>query len=254
VLEKSHGTPGRCKPSYFGHFGSILGSVEELWGESICLAYALQKISNTSAVAHTVGDAVDHFQASIYNALTGYYRLGFTSLRAVVENMTLAAYFDIAATHDEFAAWLAGEDFRFGRAADNLLQYAHIADLEEKLRVATGDNLYRQRTETDPGGFVRRLFRELSKFAHGAPGYSDGDMWRSNRPIFVAEVFETWTEYFLAVYSLTVLQSRLADQQLRHLAFDSAFTARELFRHVIQRMSRKSEARTLLGALPDDIW
>jgi hypothetical protein len=71
------------------YYGSFLGLVDELWGQSICLAYALQKTSKESAIAHTVGDAVDHFQASIYNALTGYYRLGFTSLRAVVDNMSL---------------------------------------------------------------------------------------------------------------------------------------------------------------------
>src|SRR5438128_1674973 len=53
------------------HYGSTLKSFYNLWSEWICLTYALQKISNDSAIAHTASDAGDHFRASIYNALTG---------------------------------------------------------------------------------------------------------------------------------------------------------------------------------------
>jgi hypothetical protein len=134
------------------------------------------------------------------------------------------------------------------------MQHARIADLDQKLRNATGDNLYRQKTPTDPRGFVRRLFRELSKYAHGAPGHNDADMWRSNGPIFVADVFERWGEYFLMVYALAVLESRLADQTLERLGFDSAFTARDLFYHVVHRLPANSDARRLFSAIPDDVW
>ena len=236
------------------HYGSLLKLADDLSNQSVCLAYALQQSSKHSAIAHTTGDAVEHFQASIYNAMTGYYRFGFTSLRAIVENMTIGTYFHITDAQHEFGAWLAGEEFWFGRVANDLMQHAHIVDLEQKLEAATGDSLYCRRTSTDPGGFVRRLFGELSKYAHGAPGYNDGDMWRSNGPIFVSQVFQKWGETFLTVYSLTVLLSRLADRTLEKLGFNSAFTARGLFHHVINRLPPSSDARRLFSVVPDDMW
>jgi len=236
------------------HYGSTLKSFYNLWSEWICLTYALQKISNDSAIAHTASDAGDHFQASIYNALTGYYRLAFTSLRGVVENMSLGMQFHIAAARNEFADWIAGEEFGFGWAADHLTQHAHILALEQNLAAATGDNLFRRRSPTDPGGLIWRLFRELSRYAHGAPGYNDGDMWRSNGPVFASSAFETWIECFLIVYCLAVLQSRLADHKLEQLGFDSKFTARDLFHHVLDQLPKKSDVRRLLSAVPIAIW
>jgi hypothetical protein len=236
------------------HYGTVLKLLDDLSGEWTCLSYALQKTSNNSAIAHTASDAGDHFHASIYNAVTGYYRLAFTSLRGVVENMSLGMQFHIAAIRNEFADWIAGEEFSFGWAADHLTRHAHIAALEQNLATATGDNLFRRRGPTDPGGLARRLFRGLSRYAHGAPGYNDGDMWRSNGPVFASKAFEMWIESFLMVYCLAVLESRLADQKLVQLGFDSPFTARDLFHYVVEQLAKKSGARRLFSAVPVTIW
>lgn len=235
-------------------YGSALELLYNLWGEWTSVTYALQKTFKDSAIAHTALDAGDHFHASIYNAVTGYYRLAFTSLRGVVENMSLGMQFHIAAAQKEFADWIAGGEFNFGWAADHLTQNANVAALEQNLATATGDNLFRRRRPGDPGGFVRRLFRELSRYAHGAPGYNDGDMWRSNGPVFVSKSFEAWIECFLTVYCLAVLLSRLSDEKLEQLGFDSTFTARDLFHYVVEQLPNNSGARRLFSVVPVEIW
>jgi hypothetical protein len=236
------------------HYGSQLQLLYDLWGEWICVAYALQQTSNDSAIAYTAGDAVDYFQGAIHNALMGYYRLGFTSLRAVVENMTIGMLFHMETAQSQFNDWLKGEEFGFGRAADRLLQQPRVHDLEQKLRAAIADDLYRQRTPNDAGGFARRLFREASKYAHGTPAYNDADMWKSNGPVFAHKAFEKWAESFFAVYCLALLESRLADQKLLKLGFDSQFTPRTLFHRVVDQLSPASNAHHVFNAVPNDIW
>jgi hypothetical protein len=240
------------------HYGTVLGLLWNLWGEWTCLVGGLQAkvaVPSDSPIAQTACDATDYFQASIYNALTGHYRSAHTSLRAVVENMTLGMEFQIESARDLFTEWLAGGDFGFGWAADRVTKHSQIAVLESELRKATGDDLYRQRQPpSDEGGLTRRMFRLLSKYAHGAPQHTDADMWQSNGPIFVPKVFEDWTQSFLSVYSLAVLQSRLAQPTLDKLPWGASFDTRGLFAYAVRQLSDTSDARRLFEAVPDAVW
>lgn len=240
------------------HYGRALKLLWDLWGQWLFLVGALQAAVPAPAdspIARTACDAGDYFQASVYNALTGHYRLAYTSLRGVVENMALGLEFQVAADRRVFSDWLAGDEFGFGWAADRVTEHAHIATLDRDLMAAVGDNLYRQRRPPDDdGGLARRLFRHLSKYAHGAPGHTDGDIWQSNGPVFVPQAFEEWRESFLAVYALAVLQSRLAEPSLNKLEWDASFNARNLFSHAVRQLPSMSDAGRLFDAVPAAIW
>jgi hypothetical protein len=240
------------------HYGTILSIMWNLWGEWSCLVGGIQEqpaISPRSPIAQTACDATDHFQAAIYNALTGYYRSAYTSLRAVIENMTLGLEFQLENESNLYQEWLAGGEFAFGWAADHVSKHAVVAKLESELQSVTGDNLYRQRRPpSDGGGFARRMFRLLSKYAHGAPQHTDAEMWRSNGPIFVPEIFEEWTQYFLSVYSLAVLLSRLALPTIGKLPWGASFDAQGLFAHACGKLSSGSDARQLFEAVPESVW
>jgi hypothetical protein len=236
------------------HHGSSLARLWELWGYWPCVVGGLQDAAadpTRSPIAHTACDATDYFQASIYNALVGHYRLACTSLRGVVENMTLGIHLELDHDMTTFDDWLGGSERGFGWAADHARQHARVVALERTLRASVGDDLFHQRQPpADEGGLARRLFRTLSKYAHGAPKFNDGDLWQSNGPIYVVEAFESWTDTFLTVYAFGTMLARLAQPSLDKLPWGSPYSARELFTHAVGSLARTSTARTVLEAVP----
>jgi len=239
------------------HYGETLTLLWNLCGQWSCVVGGLQATvaePKDSPIAHAACDATDFFQASIYNALIGYYRLGYASLRAVVENLTFGMAFQLTANQQGFADWLRGEEISFNEYAMLVSKHPKIAPLEQSLLAATGDNLYRERKPSDAGGFVRRLFKHLSKYAHGIPGKTEGDIWQSNGPILVPTAFEAWSECYLTVYALAVLQCRLAQPALDKLPWEASFTAKGPFCHAVQLLPTTSEARRLFDAVPPSIW
>jgi len=197
-------------------------------------------------------DSADYFQASVFNLLTGFYRLAFTSLRAVIEAMTIGLHFQRSGDRAEFDDWTQGGEIGFGRAADKCM--AHTARLEAALQASAGDDLFRQRTKDNDGGLVRRLFRTLSHYAHGQPRFTDADIWSSNGPVFVPAAVKTWRDLYLSTYAVALLEARLAEPALEHLGSGSENTAEELFRLVVGAVPDGMEAKRLLEAVPVDVW
>jgi hypothetical protein len=56
-----------------------------------------------------------------------------------------------------------------------------------------------------PGGFARRLYKDLCNYAHSRPGFTDGDIRKSNGPIYVEDAFMDWYHALLGVISLCSL-------------------------------------------------
>jgi hypothetical protein len=139
------------------HYGTCLKELWAFWGDWVTLVLDLQGPNQEladSAIARVALDSAAYFQASVHNALVGYYRLAFTSLRGVVENMTVGTHFELSSDQVRFSSWLTGDEFGFGWAADQLRQNATVAQLEQELQAAAQDDLFRQRnTPTgDEGG------------------------------------------------------------------------------------------------------
>jgi len=241
-------------------YGRALKESWALWGDWSCLVGGLQQaVPNPleSPIAHTACDAGDYFQASIHNALVGHYRLALTSLRAVVENMAIGLDLELAGNKASFRKWLDGEEeLNFGGAADSVVKHAAVVKLEASLNAAVGDDLFHQRRGAkDLGGLVRRLFRRLSKYAHGSPLHSDAALWdASTGPIFSADAFRIWAEELITIYALAVLEARLAQPVLDKLPWGARLNAEGLFQRAITLMPPACEARAFLEGVPRDIW
>jgi hypothetical protein len=241
------------------HFGTPLKNSWSLWDNWISIVIAIQEASGASLfapLAHVAGDAVEYFQASIHNALVGYYRLAFASLRSVIENVAIGTQFQLSGDRGSFADWVEARErrFRFSWAADNLSSHSHIEALECSLRAATGDDLFHQLSRVDQGGFVRRFFATLSKYAHASPSYADGDIWESNGPVFVSGAFREWYTAFLTAYALGVLLVRLAQFPSETMSLGSPLRLERLFLNARAQLPIASTSKRIFDAIPATAW
>jgi len=81
-----------------------------------------------------------------------------------------------------------------------------VAALERHLKSAMMDSLFDQA----PKGLARRFFVELSKYTHGAAGFTDGDSRQSNGPIFVPKTFLDWYVAALKTHAIALHELKLA--------------------------------------------
>ena len=240
------------------HYGTELEVLWDLWGDWVTVVLELQGPNQGLAetpMASVAGDTASYFQAAVQNALVGYYRLAFASLRGVVENMTVGLHFELTADRPKFQSWLAGDEFGFGSAADQLRQQPAVAQLEQSLQAAVGDDLLRQRNTPAraDGGLVREVFKELSKYAHGGPNYTDADLWASNGPVFVPEVFEEWLQMFALVFAIGLLEIRIGRPNLAAGREDRR-ELRELFGTAVSILVPDSDGRRILEAAAAFLW
>lgn len=84
---------------YWGMWTRVVGGVQALTGEP-----------SESPTAIAACDATDEFQAGTYNALVGYYRVAFSCLRNVLEQMTIALQLSLSNDAHDFVDWRNGED------------------------------------------------------------------------------------------------------------------------------------------------
>lgn len=240
------------------HYGTCLRNVWDFWGNWVTLVLDLQGPNEElaeSPIARVALDSAAYFQAAVHNAVVGYYRLAFASLRGVVENMTVGLYFDLSSDGSKFTSWLAGDEFSFGWAADQLRQNAVVSQLERELDAAVRDDLFGQRNTAagSEGGLARALFRELSKYAHGAPNYTDADLWASNGPVFVHAVFETWMQMFALVFAFGLLEIRIARPDVVTMG-DDGRGLKESFMGAVSILVSGSDERRILEAAGSLLW
>lgn len=238
--------------------GTALRRLWFYWDQWICLVGALQHADEPGlpgAIAHVACEATDEFQASIFCSMVGFYRAAFSSLRNILEHVTVGLHSELSGDFAFFEEWLRGQkQLSFGGAADLLPKYGRLARLESHWKGRVGDDLFGQAGLAKSGGFARRLFRELSKFVHGAPGFVDSDFRLSNGPIFVGAAFERWLAKFAQVYAVAILEAHLAKPEVRELAYGSDLTVQGLFNAVMEGIPAGSDGKVLLSSVPDELW
>jgi hypothetical protein len=173
------------------HHGTTLKELESLWGAWV-ECYGTSK----DCMFTVMLDAADDFQAATYAALTGYYRLSISALRSALELVAIGTWAQISGKQREFGDWRAGRTtLSLGQACDGLIGGAGA--LEAQLRAEVSDSLFDQRGSGSEGGFVRRIYSGISDFAHSRPGYADGDLRKSNGPVYVRSAFNhvAWVHF-----------------------------------------------------------
>jgi hypothetical protein len=201
-----------------------------IWNRVVLAVQALSKDPSESPMAIAACDAADEFQAATYCALVGYYRVGFSCLRNVLEQMMIGTRLALIPDSKYFTDWRNGSDkVGFGWAADTLPKNANVAALEKHLQAKTTDALFPQK----PKGFTRRFFAELSKYTHGSAGFTDADSRQSNGPVFVAKTFLAWCVAALKTYTLALQALKLAHPKLTKLPYGPPKITFDQFRYNI---------------------
>lgn len=233
-------------------YGSQLQQMWEYWGMWTRVVGGVQALANDpteSATAIAVCDAIDEFQAATYAALVGYYRVAFSCLRNVLEQITIATQLTVSNDRNGFNDWRNGEDrIKFGWAADMLPKNPDMATLERHLRATRNDSLFNQ----VPKGLARRFFVELSKFTHGASGFADGDSRQSNGPIFLAKIFLDWCIAALKTYAIALHELKLAHPRLDRLPWGPPPLRLDEFRRkIVADIPSTDKERTFFQSLLD---
>lgn len=148
-------------------------------------------------------------EASIFNALVGYYRQAGTSLRFILEALLSGIYFSSSDERRiEFERHMQGDASvgipYLGAVRDELYRLESYTRLNVWL-VSKGEPEFLNRT---PNGFLRSLYDELTEFSHGRMAlaaddsevlaFSNVEMWASNGPILESEQFLRWFDLYCA--------------------------------------------------------
>ena len=227
------------------HFGTALKILWNLWGDWINIISQ----GENSSIVYTALIATDDFQASIYNALVGFYRTAYATLRSVIENMSFGLYFELFNKRDEFEQWVKGnEKLKFGKILKNLYESDLILLVENILLQKCCDRLFDNKR-----GLIRRLYKKLSNFVHSRPGYTHFDSWNSNGPVFVQKEFCNWFIFFLKIYLISLIFIKLGCPQITKFDNGTNRTIKDLFEEVLKYLPENDLDKNLLSVINEII-
>ena len=230
----------------------------EEWSAWNYLVIALQDIAQNphdSPIAYVACDSMDEFQASIYNTLVGFYRIGFSSLRNVLEQIAIGANLSLTGDTSAFTDWIAGNiELNFGWAADNLRNQIAISSLENELNINTGDDLFHQKQPGRLGGLERRMFSELSSYTHSSPSFTNTDTWQSNGPVYVKKAVVRWSQMYRKVFLFAMIMLKAVEPRLYELAFDAGINIEQLYNKVLACLDMNEDGYQQLAAVSSDFW
>jgi hypothetical protein len=128
--------------------------------------------------------ANEEFDAVVFNAVHGYFRQALGCLRNVLE--TLATGVSLAVTNDKakHVAWQASTDEIPMRTARSALRVS-----SEGTRIDSAVGAPNAIFGDDKNHWMKRRYKQLCAYTHGAPGQTDVSFWESNGPVFVPEAF-----------------------------------------------------------------
>jgi hypothetical protein len=233
-------------------YGSQLEQMWEywgIWGRVVLAVQAFSRDPSQSPTAAASRDATDEFQSATYCALVGFYRVAFSCLRNVLEQMTIGTRLAIVTERKSFDDWRNGDDrIGFRWAADTVMASPNVRALEHHLKKSTGDSLFSQ----NPKGVGRRLFAQFSKYTHGAAGFTDADSRESNGPIFVPQAFLGWCVAALKTYAIALCELRLSHLQLNDLPYGlPSMTLNEFCRRVVADIPSNDKDSHFFRSLAD---
>jgi hypothetical protein len=154
-------------------------------------------------------DAADCLQASTFDSLHGYYRSAISNLRSAVELIAIGTLGNLAPRDPAYIRWKK-------RNIGSLPFKTCI----RKLRGAT-QSTGRARV-LKSSGWAEALYEELCPYTHARPDASDGELWRSNGPIYVASAFSAVFKFQVSTYAAGYVLTKVGRQRFA-LPKDSEF-------------------------------
>jgi hypothetical protein len=189
----------------------VLGS---LWVEAIDLPKNGETYENDMTLAPML-TASEEFDAATFTALHGFYRPSIGCARNAPEVVTAGCACQTLKLHEELKAWQDGSDeFGFGRACDLLINAESLRELRRLLADRLHDSLFDQGPR-DGRGWVRRLYDQLSNYVHSRPGFTSGDLWRSNGPVYDTAAFQLCFDIQIETFAACYLLTKIAKPDLQ---------------------------------------
>jgi hypothetical protein len=142
-------------------------------------------------------DAGDCFRASTFDSLHGYYRSALSNLRSAIELIAVGALGNVARRDPDYQRWKK-------RNIGSLPFTSCIRKLRGATRGAVRTSVLK------PDGWVDALYEQLSPYTHARPDASDGEIWRSNGPIYVATGFSAVFELQISTYAAGYVFAKVA--------------------------------------------
>jgi hypothetical protein len=207
------------------HHGTTLRHAYDLWSHWPGLTLDLQSLvpdPKEDGLALASLTVSDELQASLYSALTGFYRQAISGLRPALEATMAGAYFRAFGNQERFTQWADGH--RGGELWMN--------DVRRELAAVAPYNQFEDSQEGIPflskSGWVNFIYQRLSTFSHGRPQYTDEDgnqvptdnvgLWGgSNGPVYEPRSVRLWSVYYFDIGLMCLLLIGLAQPSiLRH--------------------------------------
>lgn len=187
------------------HYGTLIASLGKAINKWSTIGLAVMDFDDINPFDYFSIDAHDEFDASLFNAIHGYYRSGFSALRNVIEYLSFGLTMHLKNDLGEFEKWKSKQtEVRFNESANSLISLIPDRAISRKLFWQGAEKIYK--------GCVRYLYKDLCKYVHGSCGATDGDMRKSNGPIFVKEAFEFWVILFIQTIIVSYLLFAIAYQ------------------------------------------
>jgi hypothetical protein len=198
------------------HHGSQLKAMHGLWGSWIESVGEEQ-----DSMYYVMSDAGDEYQACLFNALCGFYRVAASCLRSALELTCHGTYFQLrSASGDtrEVLTWKQrGKGSKsFKHLCEDIREQPQATLLEDHLCAQQYDSdrpwsVFGQKSPHRASSWAETLYGELSDFAHSRPNHSSAAKWDgSNGPIYVGHSFGTVYALYLDTMALCHVLVKLA--------------------------------------------
>jgi hypothetical protein len=186
------------------HHGAELAALRTLWGGWI-EAIGDEQDELFSGML----DATDCFQASAFDSLHGFYRSALSNLRSAIELVAIGVLGNLSPNDRDYLRWKKQN-----------LGSLPFASCIRKLRGVTNPAM--QALMLKPNGWLEVLYQELCAYTHSRPDSSDGEMWRSNGPIYVTAAFNLVFQLQASTYAASYVLMKVGRPSLT-LPKDSEF-------------------------------
>ena len=188
------------------YHGTAVKKMHDIW----CALVEAVAIDNQDALDSALLDAADDFQGAVFNTLCGFYRLSFTSLRSVVELITIGTDALISGNVSNFEQWRAGQlTITFDAACSGINRSSRLKGLRDHLHGELSDSVFDPKQSARNGGWARRLYSALSNYSHSRPGHTDADVRQSNGPIYVPKTFVQTVRMHIEVAAFAFIMIKL---------------------------------------------